>query len=151
MVRHETERVPLLLECNLVRTEYTTRYTAVRSVAPERSPAQRAAQGHCTPSGNFAGNDASFSPREIEPSARERSGEKINNSDDDERWQARSIRTVINAGGDRDSEGGTKRKTTDAGSPLKGRIAPRIALRCTAPRHRAPVEAASPTGSALCH
>lgn len=72
--------------------------------------------------------------------------EKINNSDDDERWEARSIRTVINAGGDRDSEGGTKRNTTDARCPLKRRIA----ADCAA-MHRAVVEAAPPTGSALCH
>lgn len=81
-----------------------------------------------------------MSAREIE--------EKINNYDDYEQWEARSIRTVINAGGDRDSKGGTKRKTTDdAGSPLKRRrIAARIAPRCTGA-----VEAALPTGSALCH
>ncbi|EZA55485.1 hypothetical protein X777_04279 [Ooceraea biroi] len=103
-----------------------------------------------TPVGNFADNDASFSPREIGPSVRARTRkieEKINNTDDDERWEARSIRMVINAGGDRDSEGGTKRKTTAAGGPLKSRTAAdRVAMHYTAP-----VEAASPAGSALCH
>lgn len=44
-VRNE-EGLSLLHECNLHRTEYTRRYTAVRSVALK---AQRsAARGHCT-------------------------------------------------------------------------------------------------------
>ncbi|KYN39191.1 hypothetical protein ALC56_06617 [Trachymyrmex septentrionalis] len=164
--------MPLLFECNLVRTEYTARYTAVRSVAPSAvqcSAAQHAGSLHCAsrpvksrtlrefceivavnqakPVGNFAGNDASFSPREIEPCAREIE-EKINNSNDDERWEARSIWTVINADGDRDSEGGTKRKTTDAGGSLKRHIAVDCSM-----MHRAMISvgAAPPTGSALCH
>ncbi|KYN06746.1 hypothetical protein ALC62_02405 [Cyphomyrmex costatus] len=180
--------MPLLLECNLVCTEYTTRYTAVRSVAPsavQYSAAHPVGSLHCTSrpvksrtlrefcevvavnrvkvnfrrwdvQNSVAGwqfrryNDdaSSFSPREIESSAREIE-EKINNSNDDERWEASSIWTVINAGGDRDSEGGTKRKTTDAGCSLKRHIASsRIALRYDSPccGINAP-----PTGSALCY
>ncbi|EGI60113.1 hypothetical protein G5I_11654 [Acromyrmex echinatior] len=163
--------MPLLFECNLVRTEYTTRYTAVRSVAPSAvqcSAAQHAGEkalimryrvyfgpsiefceivavNRAKPVGNFAGNNASFSPREIEPCAR-KIEEKINYSNDDERWEARSIWTVINAGGDRDSEGGTKRKTMDAGGSLKRHIAVDCSM-----MHRATtsVEAAPPTGIVL--
>jgi len=60
--------------------------------------------------------------------------EEKKNTSDDERWEACSIWMVINASGDRDSEGGTKRKTTCRGRPFEvahRRGSHRDALRCT--------------------